>query len=241
MTRIHPSAIVEGAHIEDGVEIGPFCVVEAGARVGPGCMIHAHAVVTSLARLAERVTVMHHAVVGRGPSVVSALSRVPTASGPALIGAGSTIGCHAVIFSATSIGEATLIGDGASVREDCVIGDGCVIGRYVTVNYNVRVGDRVKIMDHAWLAGNMEVEEDVFISGGVLTANDNSLRATGYDPAMVVGPTFRRGAKVGVGAVILPGIEVGQGSVVAAGAVVTRNVPAGATVFGVPARPRDAS
>jgi acetyltransferase-like isoleucine patch superfamily enzyme len=50
------------------------------------------------------------------------------------------------------------------------------------------------------------------------------------------GPTIRRGARIGGGAVLLPGIEVGEEAFVGAGAVVTKDVPAGATVAGVPAR-----
>jgi acetyltransferase-like isoleucine patch superfamily enzyme len=46
-------------------------------------------------------------------------------------------------------------------------------------------------------------------------------------------------AFVGAGAVVLPRLRIGEDAVVGAGAVVTRDVPAGATVVGNPARPRD--
>jgi UDP-2-acetamido-3-amino-2,3-dideoxy-glucuronate N-acetyltransferase len=50
------------------------------------------------------------------------------------------------------------------------------------------------------------------------------------------GPTIRRGARIGAGAVLLPGIEIGEEAFVGAGAVVLRDVPARAVVVGNPAR-----
>jgi acetyltransferase-like isoleucine patch superfamily enzyme len=53
---------------------------------------------------------------------------------------------------------------------------------------------------------------------------------------LVKGPTIRRGARVGGGAILLPGIEVGEEAFVGAGAVVLRDVPPHAVVVGNPAR-----
>jgi len=48
--------------------------------------------------------------------------------------------------------------------------------------------------------------------------------------------TVKRGADIGAGATILPGVTVGEDAIVGAGAVVTRDVPAYSIVAGVPAR-----
>jgi acetyltransferase-like isoleucine patch superfamily enzyme len=50
------------------------------------------------------------------------------------------------------------------------------------------------------------------------------------------GPTIRRGARVGGGAILCPGIDVGEEAFIGAGAVVTKDVPAGKLVVGSPAR-----
>ncbi len=50
-------------------------------------------------------------------------------------------------------------------------------------------------------------------------------------------PTIQAHAKIGAGAVIMPGVFIGEGAVIGAGAVVTRNVLRGQTVVGNPARP----
>jgi acetyltransferase-like isoleucine patch superfamily enzyme len=128
------------------------------------------------------------------------------------------------------------VGDGASIREGCTVGARSVVGRGVTLNYNVRVGDRVKIMDHCWLAGNMSVGDGAFLSGGVLTANDNSMGLEGFADAARRGPVIGPGARIGAGAVLLPSLRIGKGALVAAGAVVTRGVPPGSRVRGCPAR-----
>lgn len=238
-SRIHASALVEGAELGDDVEVGPFVVVEPGVRVGDRCCLMAHAVLVSGTVLDEDVTVFHGAVVGKPAARSRALGRAPREVGPTRIGRGSSIGVHAVLYAGVQVGQDVLVGDGASIREESIIGDATIIGRYATLNYRVHVGSHVRVMDHTWLAGNILVEDHVFLSGGVLTANDNAIGATGYSDAGIVGPTFRERARVGAGAIVLPGVEVGRDAVVAAGAVVTRNVPAGTTVAGIPARARD--
>ena len=84
----------------------------------------------------------------------------------------------------------------------------------------------------------MIVEDDVFISGGVLTANDNRIGREGYEASAVVGPHIERGVALGAGSIVLPAVRVGRGATVAAGAVVTRDVASNETVFGMPAQRR---
>jgi len=80
------------------------------------------------------------------------------------------------------------------------------------------------------------LEEDVFIAPCVVTTNDNYMGRTEARLAEMRGPTIRRGARIGGGAVLLPGVEIGEEAFVGAGAVVLNDVPARALVVGNPAR-----
>ena len=125
----------------------------------------------------------------------------------------------------------------------CEIGDRTKIGSFVEIQKNARVGSDCKISSHTFICEGVTVEDEVFIGHGVKFINDKYPRATGTDGRLqtdedwTVVPTFvRRGASVGTGAVILGGVEIGERAIVGAGAVVTRDVPPGATVAGNPAR-----
>ena len=69
-----------------------------------------------------------------------------------------------------------------------------------------------------------------------MTTNDNFMGRTERRHELVKGPTIRRGARVGGGVVLCPGIEIGEEAFVGAGAVVTKDVPPRMVAMGVPAR-----
>jgi acetyltransferase-like isoleucine patch superfamily enzyme len=87
------------------------------------------------------------------------------------------------------------------------------------------------------------IEDEVFVGHGVMFINDRYPRATAdggrlqTDADWQVVPTrVGRGASIGSGATVLCGVTIGERALVGAGAVVTRDVPPGATVAGIPAR-----
>ena len=125
----------------------------------------------------------------------------------------------------------------------CRIGDDTRLGAFVEVQRDAAIGARCKISSHTFICSGVFIEDEVFIGHGVMFINDRHPRAANPDGTVqreddwILEPTvIRKGASIGSGAVIMCGVEIGAGAMVAAGAVVTRDVPANATVSGVPAR-----
>jgi acetyltransferase-like isoleucine patch superfamily enzyme len=194
------------------------------------------AVVYPGTELGADVAIADHAVVGKQPTLGprSTTSRDPLA--PLVVGEGSSVLACAIVFAGSRLGRGVIVGDQACVRERCVIGDGVVIGRGALIENDVVVGARCRIQANAYVTAYSVLEEDVFIAPCVVTTNDNFMGRTERRLSLMKGPTIRRGARIGGGAVLLPGIEVGADAFVGAGAVVTRDVPPRAVVVGNPAR-----
>ena len=125
----------------------------------------------------------------------------------------------------------------------CEIGDGTKIGSFVEIQKGVLVGRNCKVSSHTFICEGVTIEDEVFIGHGVIFINDKYPRATTADGALqsdadwqVVPTVVRRGASIGSGTTILCGVIIGDRAIIGAGAVVTKDVPAGATVAGNPAR-----
>ena len=121
----------------------------------------------------------------------------------------------------------------------CTLGDGCMIGAFVEIQRDVTVGPRCRVQSHSFLCSGVTLEADVFVGHGVMFINDRHPSvAAALDRSWKLEPTLvRAGASIGSGATILGGLVIGENAMVGAGSVVTRDVPAGMTVVGNPARP----
>jgi acetyltransferase-like isoleucine patch superfamily enzyme len=122
------------------------------------------------------------------------------------------------------------------VRERVVVGDDVVIGRGSLVENDTTIGAMTKIQAEAYITAYSTLEEHVFIAPCVVTTNDEFMGRTERRKALMKGPTIRRGARIGGGAILLPGVEIGEEAFVGAGAVVTKPVEPRMLVVGNPAR-----
>ena len=124
----------------------------------------------------------------------------------------------------------------------CRIGDDTKVGAFVEIQKGAVIGQRCKISSHTFICEGVTIEDEVFVGHGVMFINDPRPRATSGGQLQteadwqVVPTRVATGASIGSGAAIMCGVTIGEHAMIGAGAVVTRDVPAHATVAGVPAR-----
>jgi len=125
----------------------------------------------------------------------------------------------------------------------CEVGDETKIGCFVEIQKGARIGSRCKISSHTFICEGVEIEEGVFVGHGVTFINDRIPKATSSNGKLQTEADWacqrtivKRGASIGSGATVLGGLTIGENAIVGAGSVVTKDVPAGVTVAGNPAR-----
>jgi acetyltransferase-like isoleucine patch superfamily enzyme len=204
--------------VSTATEVAPSAIVYPGTVLGDGCKV------------------LDGAVVGKQPSLSprSTASREPLA--PAQLGPGTIVSTGAIVFAGARIGARVIVGDQACVRERVEIGDDVVIGRGSLVENDTTIGALTRIQADAYITAYSTLEDEVFIAPRVVTTNDNFMGRTERRHDLVEGPTIRRGARVGGGAILCPAVEIGEEAFVGAGAVVVKDVPARTVVVGNPAR-----
>jgi acetyltransferase-like isoleucine patch superfamily enzyme len=152
--------------------------------------------------------------------------------GKVVIGDHALIRSGSIIYSNVEIGKDFKTGHNAVIRENSQVGDNVLIGTNSVLDGNCRIGNNVSIQTAAYVTAFTTIEDNVFIGPRVVTTNDKYM----FYGAKLIGPTIRKGARIGANATILPGVIIGENAVVGSGSVVTRNVPSGAVVAGNPAR-----
>ncbi len=213
---VHASAVVhESALLGEGVHLGPCCVVDAGARVGDGTEVGACSYV--------------------GPSAV-------IGSG-CLLAPGCFVGADCVLGDRVAVGPRAVVGSdgfGFVPRPDghlkvpqngnVVLGDDVELGAGTTVD-RATVGSTV-IGAHTKVDNLVHIAHNVSIGRGCFLAAQ-----TGIAGSTVVGDGAVFAGQVGV----VGHVRIGDGAVMAAKSGISKDVPDGATVFGIPARPMDLS
>jgi len=148
------------------------------------------------------------------------------------------------VHESSYVDEGAEIGAGTKVWHFCHImpgahiGERCNIGQNVLVSTDVTLGNNVKIQNNVSLYTGVIVEDDAFLGPSMVFTNvinprSHVNRKNEYKRTLV-----RKGASIGANATIVCGVTLGKYCFIGAGAVVTRDVPDYALVYGSPARVR---
>ena len=137
------------------------------------------------------------------------------------------------VVESDKIGQGTRVWGWTHVQEDVVIGECCNIGEHCFLENGVLIGNRVVIKNGISLWTGIVIENDVFLGPHAVFTNERFPRAGFRKEWEII--RICKGATIGAGAVILPGITVGRFATVGAGAVVTKDVPEQVLAYGNPA------
>ena len=140
--------------------------------------------------------------------------------------------------------QTTAIGKDTKIWQYCVVLKGAKIGSNVNIcshcfiENDVNIGNNVTVKNGVYIFDGITLEDNVFIGPNVTFTNDKKPRSKicSNDFPMTI---IKKGASVGGGAVILPGIIISENAMIGAGAIVTKNVPPNAIVYGNAANTKD--
>lgn len=227
----------DGAQVGVGSVLGNYVTVGAGGIIGARSRIGDHTTIYPRAELGEDGFFGSNSSLGRLPKAAATSTVKNQADLPPLrMGNGCTVGCSAVLYAGTSYADKAFVGDGAVVRERCSIGQNVVIGSGAAVENDTKIGAFTKIQTGSYITAYMEIEERVFIAPMVTTTNDNYMGRTEKRFKLIKGATIQRGARVGGGAILLPGVKVAPETFIAAGALVTKDTAEKCVMKGFPAK-----
>jgi acetyltransferase-like isoleucine patch superfamily enzyme len=216
--------IEKGAKIGRSVDVKPFAVVLSGAVIGDNCIIGAHSVIGHPTKLQMQRADFS----ASSPKAAMFIVKEPLT----LIGDGSIVRSGSVIYKHVKIGRNLRTGHNVLIREHVTIGDNCVVGTQAVLDGYIKIGDRSMVQSHCYLAQSVNIGKGVFIAPNCVFM-DNKRIILGEGLAGIKVGDYTR---VGGGSKILPGVTIGEHVLIGAGSVVTRDVPARAIVYGIPAR-----
>lgn len=236
--EVRSSAIISPqARLGADVVVGEFAVIHhdveiaAGARLGIGVIVYPNTTI------GPGTTIQDYAILGKPPVSSKIATFGAQKYAATTVENGVVVGTRAIVFAGCCLRAESFIGDNVVMRENCELGRKSVLGIGVMLEYGVKIGDHSLVFTGSYLSENTLVESEVFIGARVATASGMVISFRRQIPVDSRGPTIRRGARVGTGSVLHPGIEIGAEGVVAIGAAVFEDVAPATLVLGNPARP----
>ncbi|MEE9552887.1 MAG: DapH/DapD/GlmU-related protein [candidate division Zixibacteria bacterium] len=227
----------KSAEIGENVSVGYNSFIGPDVSIGDGCVIGCGVIIHQGTIIGSNIRIDDNTVLGKFPMKAANSATTKDQELPVLIISDDCIiGTSTVIYRGARLGKRVLIADLATVRENVEIGDYTIIGRGVAVENFCKIGSYCKLETNVYVTAYSEIGDRVFIAPCVATSNDNFVGRTEERFKHFKGITVKKGARIGVGAVILPGKTIGEDALIAAGALLTKDAEPRKIVAGVPGK-----
>lgn len=163
---------------------------------------------------------------------------LPQAIHPSTIfGRNVRLGHGVVIDAGVIVGDDVFVGHNTVIRSGVRLWHGVVLGHLVVIEADTEIGAETTIQSQCHITKGARIGGRVFVGPGAVMINEWRIASHGRRIAQrLVGPVVGHGARIGAGALIMPGVEIGENAMIGARSVVTRNVPPREKWFGCPAR-----
>jgi UDP-2-acetamido-3-amino-2,3-dideoxy-glucuronate N-acetyltransferase len=139
-----------------------------------------------------------------------------------------------LLKQAHQIDKNTVVWKNCNIYKTAKLGKGCSVGMGSEIGHNVKIGNNVRIGAMCFIPEGVTIEDNCFIAPKVTMSNDKHPPSNHTCWGKIL---IKKGAAIGMGAIILPGVTVDENAIVGAGSVVTKDIPAGEKWYGVPAMP----
>ena len=219
--------IGKNVEIGDNARIMDFCELEDGAKIGLGCILYPNT------KIQKNAVIQDLVIIGKQPRSLKTSTFQVKERRRTTIGEGSLVCSGCIVYAGVSIGHDNIIGDRATIREGAKTGKNVKIGKNVVIEFDASIGDNVSIQTNALIAEKSVIENEVFIGPNVCMALDKYMARKG-SPLNAV--TIRRGAAIGAGCLLMPGVQIGENTLVSAGSLIAHSLEPNFVYMGNPPR-----
>ena len=218
--------IAKSVKLGNNVSIGHNSVILDNVEIGNNCIIGHNVVIHENVKIGCDCRIDDNTIIGKKPMFSPrSIFKSQQEWTDTIIGDKCLIGANVIIYIQCKIGASNLIADMASIRENVVIEDFNIIGRGVSIENFCSIGNRNKLETNVYLTAYSRIEDYCFIAPCVATSNDNYAGRDKERFKHFKGVTMKKGARIGVSSIILPGKTLNEDCLIAGGSLVSKDVP----------------